>query len=482
MTRRELCGAGAFALARPPVRPNIVIVYVDELRATALKLYRPDGIETPNLARLASRGVLFQNAFTPHPLCVPARVSLWTGQYTHTHGSRCNQMFLRDDRETMAGILKSAGYRLGIFGKNHCFTPAQLERWFAADFSLGSKAWNQALSPDAAAQIRKHRQWIRDLGGMPGVASFPPDIFDTHLINQRAMEFIEREAGSPFAAWISIPDPHAPVQTPEEFARIVPPERVQLPPLRGGEMKTKNTRMQIYDYLIRGSELEERFLRQFVSIYYGMVAHIDREVGRLMALLERKGLVENTAIVFTSDHGDFAAEHRLIYKTGSMVDSLVHIPLLVSWPGRVPEGRREAALVSHVDLMPTLLDFCGLPVPRAAEGRRLPFREGDERRTYVYSEYGNGDPEFTWAEARAVGQAKRLGTYSLGTKEERDALAKRERAGHLRMIRTATHKLIRDSNGETEFYHLAKDPYELDNVHGRPEYRTEERELAGKLA
>src|SRR5579872_6752603 len=155
LTRREFCGAAPLPLlaqSRKSTRPNIIIFYVDELRATALKLHRPDGLETPNLARLASRGVVFNSAFTPHPLCMPARASLWTGQYSHTHGSRCNvtyqeagdrlgtgrpslegAAFLRDDRRTMVESLRSAGYRTGIFGKNHCFTPAQLERWFDVD-------------------------------------------------------------------------------------------------------------------------------------------------------------------------------------------------------------------------------------------------------------------------------------------------------------------------------------------------------------
>src|SRR5579864_6369737 len=124
-TRREVCGMSALALAQggKAARPNIIIFYVDELKATALRLYHPDGLETPNLARLASRGVLFNYAFTPHPLCMPARASFWTGQYSNTHGSRCNVLqdgsaaYLHDDRDTMAEVLHSAGYRTGIFGK-----------------------------------------------------------------------------------------------------------------------------------------------------------------------------------------------------------------------------------------------------------------------------------------------------------------------------------------------------------------------------
>lgn len=494
-TRREFCGAAPLPLlgqSRKSARPNIVIFYVDELRATALKLYHPDGMETPNLARFAKRGLQFNHAFTPHPLCMPARASLWTGQYSHTHGSRCNMTqqvtpaYLRDDRETMAGVLHRAGYRTGIFGKNHCFTAAQLERWFDVDYSYPSNdpsvsgGLNQGLSPGDMALVQKNREWIRRQAGKPDVAPFPPEIFETHLANQRGMEFIEREAGKPFAAWISILAPHGPLEIPKEYAGVMPPERVKLPPFRDGEMKSKNTRMQIYDYVTHGSEQSESFLRQFVSIYDDMVGFIDYELGRLMALLEQKGLVENTIVLFTADHGDFAAEHHLIYKCGSLVDSMVRIPFLISWPGHLQQGR-EDALVNQIDIMPTLLDMCGLDVPKGVEGQRLPFRSGGARRSFVYSEYGAGEAEYTWEDARKTPKRRAAGSSPNFKDTAVWQQLTRERSGHLRMIRTASHKFIRDSNGEIEFYDLAKDPYELDNAHGRPEYRSIERELDKKL-
>jgi arylsulfatase A-like enzyme len=497
-SRRKFCFAGAAGLAQPAKaagRPNIVIFYVDELRATALKMYRPDGVDTPHLARLAARGVTFEHSFTAHTLCMPARTSLWTGQYSHTHGSRCNQMPLRDDRPSMARVLHDAGYRLGLFGKNHCFTPAQRERWFAADYSttnppsetwgaagvLNSKPWTQAISPSVAAAMQEHRRWIRAQGGLPGSAPFPPEVFETHLVTERALEFIEHAGSEPFVTWISISDPHPPYQAPEKFVRLVPPDGLKLPPVRNGEMRTKNTRMQIFDYLIRGSELSESFLRHYLSIYYAMTLFVDWELGRVLDLLERKELSENTIVLFTADHGDFATEHHLREKTGCLLDCLARVPLVVSWPGHVPQGRREGALVNQVDIMPTLLKFCGLPVPAGVQGVRLPFDRGDSRRSSVYSEYGAGDLYFTWEDAKEIGPTPILGSYSLGRPNEQEALAKRERAGHLQMVRTLTHKLIQDSNGEIEFYDLVKDPYELDNAHGRPEYRAMEQELQTKL-
>jgi arylsulfatase A-like enzyme len=499
VTRREFCGAAPLTLlgqSRKSARPNIIIFFVDELRATALKLYHPDGLETPNLARLASRSVQFNYAFTPHPLCMPARASLWTGQYSHTHGSRCNitqevtPAYLRDDRQTMAEALHKAGYRTGIFGKNHCFTEAQLARWFDVDYSYPSNdpgvpgCLNKGLSPEDMALVQKNREWIRQQAGKPDIAPFPPEIFETHLANQRGMEFIEREAGKPFAAWISILAPHGPLEVPKEYAGVMSPERVKLPPQRDGEIKSKNTRMQIYDYVMRSSEQPESYYRQFLNIYDDMVGFIDHELGRLMALLEQKGLIENTIILFSADHGDFAAEHHQIYKCGSLVDAMVRIPFFVSWPGHLQEGHREDALVSQVDIMPTLLDWSGLDVPKSVEGQRLPFRPGDTRRSFVYSEYGAGEKEYTWEDARKAPQQRTAGKAGKAVPFKDTPLWQqltRERSGHLRMIRTATHKFIRDSNGEIEFYDLVKDPNELDNAHARPEYRSLEQELDRKL-
>ncbi len=475
--------AAAGANARPD-RPNIILFYVDELRVTALRLHNPDGVATPNLARLASRGVTFEHAFTPYPLCQPARVSLWTGQYPRTHGSRYNQKPMAEGLPSMAALLRDAGYTLGIFGKNHCFTPAQLERWFAINLSSDSRAWKQSLSAEEAAGSERHRRWIAEQGGpmMPPMAApFPPEVLTTHLITQRAMEFIERNQRDPFALWISIIDPHNPIQAPERFAGVMPPQKVKLPALRPEAIRSKNTRMRIYDYLIRGTELTEDYLRRYLSIYYAMIAFIDYELGRLLSLLERRSLLERTIIVFTTDHGDFAAEHHLIYKTGSLVDSMVRVPLVLSWPGRLPEGRKEKALVSQVDIMPTLLQLCGLEIPKGVEGMRLPLRSGDPRRTFVYSEYGNGDAYYDWEHARAIGGPQRLGDYPLQTPQQLEHLYMRERAGHLEMIRTRTHKLIRDSNGEIEFYDLVKDPHELDNAHGRTQHRAAEAKLMGYL-
>src|SRR5262245_34879111 len=255
-TRRSFLRSSLAAAAAQPRagRPNIILFYVDELRATALRLYNnPDGVATPNLARLARHGIVFENAFTPYPLCQPARVSLWTGQYPHTHGSRHNQNPMAEGLPSMAGVLRDAGYTLGIFGKNHCFSERQLDRWFAVNLSTESPHWRRSLSPEEAASSDRLRRWIAEQGGPmmpPKAAPFPPEVQPTHLITQRAMDFIEQSRGDPFALWISIIDPHNPIQAPERFAGVMPPDKLKLPPTRREAIRSGNTRLRIYDYLI----------------------------------------------------------------------------------------------------------------------------------------------------------------------------------------------------------------------------------------
>ena len=485
-TRREftrLCLAGGMTAAMGcsrSERPNVILFYVDDLRATAMKLYNPDAVETPGLSRLASSGTLYEHSYTPHPLCLPARASLWTGQYSGTHGCQHNHKLLKPDSVSMAGLFREAGYSVGLFGKNHCFTEDQLGKWFTVDCSMDSALWKESLSPELARQISEYQKWVQDQGGElmpPSAAPFSHEIYPTHLATERAMEFIEDHRQGPFFLWVSVPEPHSPIEVPERFAGSLPADRLVLPPFREGEIDTKNTRMQIYDYLIRGTEIPGEYLAQYLSVYSGKIAFLDHELGRLLDAIEAKGMRENTIVLFTSDNGDFAGEHHLIVKTGSLLDSMVRMPMLLSWPGNVAEGRREDALVSHVDIMPTLLKLCGLPVPAGVEGHPLPMSPDAPRRSFVYSEYGSGDPEYTWQQARKLGPAERLGDYALKTPHELQDLDKRERAGRLRMIRTHTHKVILDSNGEVEFYDLIQDPNELDNAHGRPEYQQEERRL-----
>ena len=485
VTRRQLAqsiAAAGLASCSRGARPNVVFFYADDLRATVLDLYNPGGVAMPNLRRLADTGTVFDHSYTPHPLCLPARVSLWTGRYSSTHGSRYNQKLMAEGTPNAAESFRNGGYEMGIFGKNHCFTAGQLERWFQSDYSIGSAKWKAAISPETARGMREIGTWRKERGGgvaPPSAAPFSHELFPTHIASQHAVDFISKQDGErPFFAWVSLVDPHTPTDVPEKFAGALPPEPAKLPAYRDKTMAARNARMRIYEYLIRGREIPDEYLASYLRIYCGKTAFLDFELGRILDTLEARGLRDNTIVVFASDNGDFAGEHHLMVKTGCLLDSMVRMPLVISWPGGAhAKGKRENAFVNHVDLLPWLLSECGLPALTGVQSRPLPVTPDAPRRDFVYAEYGNGDPDYTWEEARKVGPAKRLGDYALATPLELAHLERRERAGHLRMIRTHGHKLIADSNGDIEFYDLGRDPGELENVHGQSAYAAEEARL-----
>src|SRR5215207_5173887 len=135
----------------------------DQQKATAIRLYSELGVPTPSLERLAARGVRFESCYTPHPLCVPARVSFWTGRYPHQHGSRTNELPMQPGQPHLASTLKGAGYRLALFGKNHCFPPAEEAALFDEPFVFSHGG------PDASADAREAEvvAWIRAAGPRP---------------------------------------------------------------------------------------------------------------------------------------------------------------------------------------------------------------------------------------------------------------------------------------------------------------------------
>jgi arylsulfatase A-like enzyme len=366
----------------------------DELKATALGLYGNPTLHTPSLERLARQGILYRYAFTPHPLCVPARVAMWTGRYPHATGARTNQTFLPPSLPPgvrhMAQCWWDAGYATGLVGKNHCFLPDDERR-----FGVLGDGWGQlpGRPVDPAVAAARAARPPRDEGSVPSptdcwAAPYAPEHSGSWQITDRAIEFVEAQAAAaratddsdhgaagaarPWALWVSYNDPHPPFHAPEAYARRFPPEAVDLPPWRDGELADKPQRYRAFEAMVGVRDRPEADLRRLVGIYYAMTALVDDCVGRLLDALERTGQRENTIVVFTADHGDLVGEHGLAEKGGLLCDALVRVPLLLAWPGHLPEGLVvDDALASLVDLMPTLLWLQGFPIPPGVQGQPL---------------------------------------------------------------------------------------------------------------
>jgi arylsulfatase A-like enzyme len=208
-----------------------------------------------------------------------------------------------------------------------------------------------------------------------------------------------------------------------------------------------------------------------------MIRFIDDQLARLLATLDETGLAENTLVIFTSDHGEYMTEHRLIGKSNAFYDCLTRVPLVVSWPGHVAEGAVREELVSLLDVMPTVLHLLGREVPPAVQGRVLPGIPGASAspRDAIFAEYGAGGPRVTLEDAARV-TAEELAGPSF------PYLRQREAQGHAKMVRTHRWKYTHDVTGEVdELYDLATDPWELVNLAGRTDHQPIVQELRLKL-
>ena len=463
-------------------QPNILVVMTDQQRATASHLYGNTFCHTPAMQRLAEEGVLFENAITPHPLCVPARISFWTSQFPHSHGGRRNQTLMPAGAEHVWRIWKEAGYTTGLIGKNHCFQTeedqALFDVWNIFTHGGGSEgAQTRGMDwfrpPEGRQKVAEAH---RDLDHQNprfsyGTSDLPLEDHSTGLIAGQTTRFIEKHKDEPFALWVSFPDPHEPWLCPAEYAALFPPEKIELPPWRDGEFDdpcAPERNRALYQMLgVRDDPLEEVY--GVMASYFGMVRFIDDALGQILDKLADLGLRENTIVVFCSDHSDFMGEHAMQCKGGVFYDSLTRVPLILSWPGQVAAGVADGSMANLIDVVPTLLSLQGLTPPRAMQGMPLPTVTETAPRDATFSEYGSGGPLFTLADLEK--QPKPWGRKTLI-----DTLQWREAAGRCKMVRTPEWKYVHDSMGDRdELYDLLNDPHELENV-------VEEEQYSGVLA
>ena len=449
-----------------PDQPNILLIMSDQMTATASHRGGNTYCETPSLARLADEGVLYGNAFTPHPLCVPARVSLWTSRYPHSTGARRNETLMPGDAIHAFKLWHEAGYHTGTIGKNHCFeTSEDLDR-FDVRCELGHSGvakglpwWRPLEDIRAAGAVRRT---MPQQSPRFGYASSDAPLEDqtTGLLTGQAIRYLETFGDRPFALWVSFPDPHEPWVAPTRYAELFPPGVIDLPPWRDGEFagpEVPERNRVLYEILgMEDDSLDDVY--GVMACYYGMVRFLDDGIGQILDALDRLGLRERTIVIFCADHGDFMGEHRMACKGGVFYDCLTHVPLIVSWPGHIPAGERDDSMVSLIDIVPTLLQLQGMDVPRSMQGAGLPVATGAAPRDAAFTEYGAGGPPFTLADLEKL--PKPFGRRALMA-----SLRWREAEGRRKMVRTREWKYVHDPMGDAdELYDLVRDPWELVNV------------------
>jgi len=516
-------------------KPNVLFIMADQMKSSILRMYSDIGIETPALERLASEGVQFEHAITPHPLCVPARTSVMTGRYPHSTGCRRNETLMPENEQHAFRIWKENGFTTGLIGKNHCYIePSDLElfdvrlevshdglpaqgifgdykgeipgttgmEWVVPEPEI--MAWHEdrkSLSKNAQSPRIAYKVSDRPVEhfGTSIIASQTEAFFDKYV----AGEFSDSDDPEPFALWVSFPDPHEPYEVPRRYVEMHPPKDVVMPPQRTDEYTdgTAPERNRVLARMMRQTDDSEEHRRGIISVYQAMTRFVDDGIGRVLDKLEEVGLRDNTIVVFTADHGDFGGEHGMAVKGGVFYDSLVQVPLIISWPaGGVPEGAVDSSMASTLDIVPTLLELQGLASfggigagwaraddqkttalseadTRRMQGRPLSTATSAESRSAAFSEYGAGGPPVTMELLDKL--EKPLGYHSII-----ETLWAREAEGRRKMVRTPEWKFITDpmargasltsgSDGGPgdvdELYDLTKDPWELKNVAHLPE-------------
>ncbi|MGE3911896.1 MAG: sulfatase, partial [Chloroflexota bacterium] len=423
------------------------------------------------------RGLLYQQAHTAHPLCVPSRAAFWTGRYPHSTGVRTNEIPLPTTEIDWATLLLEQGYTAGLFGKNHVFRMDQLEGftavWEAGHGGPVARGGTLVRATPLQRNAMPHGWAQGDHAPRYGsrTLSEPPEASTTAQLADQCIQFLEARSATPgdaqpFLAWLSFPDPHEPYQAAEPYASWHDPDTITMPPWRSDEFENKPERQQVFHELFRFQEMPDRRFREVRAMYYGMIQQLDDQIGRVLDTLDAHGLTENTIIMFTSDHGDYAGEHRLLGKSNAFYDCLTRVPMLLSWPAGLPAGVVREELVSLVDVMPTMLGLLGMDVPAAVQGQAMPGTVADAppARQAVFSEYGAGGPAVTLEDVARLSPEERSGaSWPL--------LRQREAHGHGKMVRTHRWKYVHDVTGEVdELYDLEADPWELENLAGSAEH------------
>jgi len=300
----------------------------------------PD-VRTPNLDALASQGILFRNTFANTPVCCPARALILTGKYAHKNGMVANDLRLRELETTIAELLAAQGYHTGFIGKWHLDGGRRLPGFVPpGPRRQGFRFW--------AANECDHRHfrptYFRDTDQPITEERFEPGVW-TDL----AIEFLKQVGTDPFFLVVAMGPPHDPYGAPERFMKLYDP--------------TKLTMRANWVEGVTGAGRKE------LAAYYAAITAVDEQVGRLMRALDELGRAQDTIVLFTSDHGDMLGAHGQHLKRKPWEES-IRVPGIVRYPAKVKPGR-TGALLSHVDLAPTLLALCGLPIPEEMQGTDL---------------------------------------------------------------------------------------------------------------
>jgi choline-sulfatase len=425
---------------------NILVICSDQHHPRIAGYLGHDLVKTPHLDALAAGGTYFDRAYCNSPVCTPSRMSFITGKYVHQIDNWMIGVPLPPAEMTWARRLDQAGIPSTMLGKmDFCgeyqdggFTDHRIiHRREAWDELPRHEPWDARLDGYTRADKRMH---LVNAGPRPSHSMVETtgkwDSYDhDRVITDWALEYLESADTGPWALYLGYLMPHWPFSVPEEFYNMYYPDNIHLPHDANFPNDTLHPALRHFQKALDLGEVSEDMLRRVLAAYYGMVTCLDSMIGEVLSLMRRRGLLEDTHIIYTSDHGESLGEHGLFYKQCSYEGS-VGVPVIVSGPG-IPGNQRIHDPVSLVDMYPTIMDMAGLETEpnRPGESWLKLARDGSRTKDYAFAEFHGNFLRHDWF-----------------------------------MLVRGDYKYTFYEKERSSLFHLPSDPQELNDLAGNPEY------------
>lgn len=491
-----LSGSAAAAAAGKEHRPrNVLLLMTDQHHPEALSFLGHPHVKTPNLDRLAREGVCFDNAIAAYPFCTPSRAAIVTGRWPHVKGPHVNVGL--PDRDLTRGlppkeimtesILHERGFKTIQHGKWHlgglkrhpCYNwkpglydyyreyDRMLKRYnvdHPVEVPAGQEelyGWPLYMTETCHRGHRAYQAERRKLGrkgqktSLIGREALPLEVDKTVWMTDAFVKDLDAYGRSPFMMTWSACPPHAYWAVADPYYSQIDFDKIKLPP-----NMARPERFKGYNGCMLFDAMGAEGAREYLRCYYGLANLVDVQIGRILKKLKQMGQLEDTLIIFVSDHGDMNGAHQCIGKgIGTFYDEICRVPMLMWWPKGIRGNRRVKTHVGHVDIMPTILDYMGLPVPDQCQGESLrPVIEGKEDPSRA------GYCERTYPDSVMVARMVRTQEWKLSFR-----VAGKPPARRIKL------------RWPLELYHLSEDPGEEKDLGSDPGFVKIRRDLADRL-
>jgi iduronate 2-sulfatase len=371
-------------------KKNVLFIIADDLNCY-LGPYEHSIVKTPNLDRLAESGIVFTNAYCNFPLCGPSRASMMTGMYPDQTNIKANAILLRDrmpNAVTMSQVFINNGYTATRIGKiYHYNNPADIGKPGHDD----PDSWTHTINPRGRDKDEEHKIFSLIPGSFGATLSWlaadgtdeeqTDGIAATEAISLMKQYSKNKE---PFFLAVGFYRPHTPFVAPKKYFDLYPRDKIQVPRIPDGYLETlpepaRNIIRQRKEQL----NLPDSLAISAIQAYYATITFMDAQIGRLLDALEETGLIENTIVLFTSDHGYHMGEHGH-YQKRTLFEYSARIPLVISYPGQKTRGRITDSMVEMIDFYPTLCELAGLSYPENISGiSMVPILQNHRKSTRV---------------------------------------------------------------------------------------------------